>query len=121
MQNSAHNDANVVRVFKFNSHSGVSKVSEEVKKGNTDIGLAWIQDALRDLNEHHVAQTNLSAQQLALAEACERREAEKMDEEHKLKLWKQYEDWVDSPQLLLRKKAEKLGRELEEEEGFSMD
>ena len=44
-----------------------------------------------------------------------------MDEECKLKLWKQYEEWFDSPQLLLCKKAEKLGRELAEEEGISMD
>ena len=71
MQNSAHN-ADVVRAFKFNSHCGVSKVSDEVKKGNTDIGVAWIQDALQDLNECHEAQTNLAAQQLAFSETCER-------------------------------------------------
>ena len=121
MQYSAHNDADVVRVIKFSSHRGVSEGLDEVKKGNSDIGPAWIQDALRDLNERHEAQTSLEARQLALAEAREKREAEKMDEERKLKLWKQYEEWVDSPQLLLRKKAEKLGRQLAEEEGISMD
>ena len=36
-------------------------------------------------------------------------------------MWKQYEGWVTSPQLLLCKKAEKLGKELTEVEGIKRD
>ena len=46
MQYSAHNDADVMRVFKFSSHHGVSEGLDEVKKGNTDIGPDGIQEAL---------------------------------------------------------------------------
>ena len=66
--------------------------------------------------------------QLELTEACERREIEAearrvelAEEDRKLWLWKQYEEWSNSPNLLLQKKAEKLGKQLVAEEGILSD
>jgi len=119
----------VVRTIKFNSHQGESDGSgADVKKQPKDSGVGLVKDALRAFEKRHQSQTELKVHELELAQARDRREAEAEArwleieaEECKLKLCKQYEEWSNSSNLLLQRKAQKLGRELAAEEGLEFD
>ena len=73
----AHDDADVVHTFKFNSHRNESDESgTEVHKTTKDPGVALIEDSLHGMERRHKANTEVQLLQVELAEAHERREIE---------------------------------------------
>ena len=116
-------------MIKFNSHWGESDGSgADVKKQPKDLGVSLVEDTLWAFEKRHQSQTELKVHELELAQAGDRREAEaearRLEieaEECRLKLWKQYEEWSNSSNLLFQRKAQKLGRELAAEEGLEFD
>ena len=100
----------------------------DLKKKPKESNPSLLEDVILGFEQRHQTNNELALQQLELAQARDRREAqaeaqqvEAAAKEWKLKLWQQYEQWSSLSNPLFQRKAEKLGRELSAEEGIEFD